>query len=153
MKTISTPGRWPTTWGLDDTVSRHAQRVYAAFKRNGVRKVITVDPHTTNMLRSVYPTMIEGYDMEVASYLEVLAQEDLVVRTPLDGAVAIHDSCIFARSENVLQAATSAVEPNRHHCKGACQCRAPHVVLRRSGRIAVPAQGPGQCRTSRGAAS
>ena len=89
--------------GLDEIVARHAQRVYKALKEHGVKRVITVDPHTTNMLRSVYPTLIEGYDLQVSSYLEVLAEAGLPLRTPLEGAVALHDSCVYARYENVLQ--------------------------------------------------
>lgn len=89
--------------GLDGIVARHAQRVHAAFKRNGVKRVITVDPHTTNMLRSVYPTLIDGYDIEVSSYLEVLARRSLTLRTPLQGTVALHDSCVFARYEDVVE--------------------------------------------------
>ena len=89
--------------GLDEAVARHALRVYEALKRNGVKRVITVDPHTTNMLRSVYPRMIESYDIKVRSYLEVLADQEMTVGRPLEGSVALHDSCIYARSENVIQ--------------------------------------------------
>jgi len=49
--------------GVDDVFRQHAQRVFEVFKRNGVKTVITVDPHTTNMLRSVYPRYIYGYDL------------------------------------------------------------------------------------------
>ena len=41
--------------GADEVVAEHARRVYAMLKKHGVKKVITIDPHTTNMLRSVYP--------------------------------------------------------------------------------------------------
>ncbi len=36
--------------------------------------MITIDPHTTNMLRSVYPKLLPGYDVEIKTYLEVLAE-------------------------------------------------------------------------------
>jgi len=89
--------------GLDGIVARHAQYVYAAFRRNGVKNVITVDPHTTNMLRSVYPTLVDGYDLHVESYLEVLARRRQRPRTQIEGEVAFHDSCVFARHESVVQ--------------------------------------------------
>ena len=61
--------------GADDVVASHARKVVALLRKHGVREVITIDPHTTNMLRSVYPTLIEDYDLRVRSYLEVLADK------------------------------------------------------------------------------
>ena len=72
--------------GADETVREHARKVYSALKKHGVKTVITIDPHTTNMLRSVYPKLIPGYDIEVKTYLEVLAEKDLVA-----GARAEHE--------------------------------------------------------------
>ncbi len=88
--------------GVDEVLEKHARKVYGVLKKHGVKKVITVDPHTTNMLRSVYPTMIEGYDLQVKSYLEVLAEQGRKPTQTLAGEVAIHDSCVFARYENVI---------------------------------------------------
>ena len=46
--------------GLDDAFAPHARRVAETFRRYGVRRVITVDPHTTHMLRAVYPKVRAG---------------------------------------------------------------------------------------------
>lgn len=89
--------------GADDVLEAHARRVVDIFKKYRVKKVITVDPHTTHMLRSVYPILIRGYDLQVKSYLEVLAERDLKPRRELRLEAAIHDSCLYARHENVLQ--------------------------------------------------
>ena len=88
--------------GVDDVLADHARKVYAAFKKHGVRKVITVDPHTTNILRSVYPQLIKGYDLEVRSYLEVLREKGLSASREVGGEVVIHDSCVYARYENMV---------------------------------------------------
>jgi len=88
--------------GVDDAFKQHAQRVFEVFKRNGVRTVITVDPHTTNMLRSVYPEYVDGYELEVKSYLEVLTEIDTEVPRTLDLDITIHDSCVYARYEDVV---------------------------------------------------
>ena len=88
--------------GLDEVVAEHARRVYAAFKKHGVKTVITIDPHTTNMLRSVYPKLIPGYDINVKNYLEVLAEKGLVPKQALGGEVVIHDPCVFARYEGIV---------------------------------------------------
>jgi Fe-S oxidoreductase len=89
--------------GATDAVKAHARRVVARLRARGVREVITIDPHTTNMLRSVYPTLVEGYDLRVRSYLEVLAERDLAFPTPLDTKVVVHDPCVYARYEGVIE--------------------------------------------------
>jgi Fe-S oxidoreductase len=89
--------------GADEAVCAHARRVAAILRKNGVREVIAIDPHTTNMLRSVYPTLVEGYDVRVRSYLEVLAERGLPVEAPLSGRVVLHDPCVYARYENVIE--------------------------------------------------
>ncbi len=90
--------------GVDDVFARHAREVYQTFRKNGVKNIITVDPHTTNMLRSVYPRLIEGYDLNVRSYLEVLAERLPATGAEPDGTkVVIHDSCVYARYENIIE--------------------------------------------------
>ena len=88
--------------GADEVLAQHARRVQAAFEKHGVRSVITIDPHTTTMLRSVYPKVLDGYDIEVRSYLEVLAGRGMTPSATLAGDVAFHDSCVFARYEGVV---------------------------------------------------
>jgi Fe-S oxidoreductase len=92
--------------GLDEVVVEHARRVRAALKKHGVTTVITIDPHTTTMLRSVYPKILPGYDIAVRSYLEVLAEKGLggnghAAKRPA-AEVVLHDSCVFARYEDVV---------------------------------------------------
>ena len=105
--------------GADDVFEEHARNVYSVLKDNGVENVITVDPHTTNMLRSIYPTIIKGYDIRVRSYLEVLAEKDTEPACAMDAEVAIHDSCVYARYENVIE------EPRRLLEKAGYRIREP----------------------------
>jgi Fe-S oxidoreductase len=88
--------------GADEVVVEHARRVYGVLKKRGVKTLITIDPHTTNMLRSVYPKLIPGYDIQVKTYLEVLAEKEPAPRTVLSGEVVIHDPCVFARYEGIV---------------------------------------------------
>ncbi len=87
--------------GLGELFITHAQKVYRLLKKNGVRHIITLDPHTTNMLRSVYPKLIDGYDISVNTYLEVLVKADITAQHPLDLDIVMHDSCIYARCEGL----------------------------------------------------
>jgi len=92
--------------GLDEVFADHARRVQATLRRHGVRRLITIDPHTTNMLRSVYPKVLDSFEVEVRSYLEVLADRDFGANgrahARLSGEVAVHDSCVFARYEGMV---------------------------------------------------
>jgi Fe-S oxidoreductase len=122
--------------GADSVVAAHARRVARSFRRYGVKEVITIDPHTTTMLRSVYPTLVEDYDVSVRSYLEVLAERGSPAHGNLSGEVVLHDSCVYARYENVvseprdLLAATglAVVEPN-HAGKSTWCCGGPAEAL------------------------
>jgi Fe-S oxidoreductase len=88
--------------GIDDVFAEHARRVYRTFKENGVKQVITVDPHTTNMLKSVYPKIIDGYDLVTKSYLEVLAEKGMKPVKQLSLELVVHDSCVYARHEGIV---------------------------------------------------
>ncbi len=91
--------------GLDAPFERHVHRVVRRLRRYGVETIITVDPHTTHVLRHVYPQIIK-FDFQVSSYLEVLAaalkdKNLLVIETGRD--VVFHDSCVYARYLKVTE--------------------------------------------------
>jgi Fe-S oxidoreductase len=89
--------------GVDGSFAKHAQRVCDLFKKHGVEKVITVDPHTTHTLRTAYPKFVKDFDVEVKSYLEVLAESGIKPTAQLSNELALHDSCVYARHENVVE--------------------------------------------------
>lgn len=89
--------------GIDRVFINHARLVQKMFKDHGVKKVITVDPHTTNMLRHVYPEVLGSFDLEVQSYIEVLAERSLNIGQKLEGQVMVHDSCVYARYEGIIE--------------------------------------------------
>ncbi len=88
--------------GLDAIFADHARRIADVFRRNGVKNVITVDPHTTNILRSVFPEVVPDLELNVKSYLEVLAADPPEPLRQLDVDLVIHDSCIYARHESMV---------------------------------------------------
>jgi Fe-S oxidoreductase len=87
--------------GMDESFGDHARRVAAHLKKLGVRRLITVDPHTTKMFRQAYPHFVKDFDIEVQNYLEVLAQAHPDATEPVNGEVVVHDSCVYARYENI----------------------------------------------------
>jgi Fe-S oxidoreductase len=88
--------------GVDEVFNRHAMTVYKNLKENHVKRIITVDPHTTNMLREVYPKIIKDFNIEVKSYIEILVENDIKPVKQTNGEVIVHDSCVYARYENVI---------------------------------------------------
>ncbi|MBW1691910.1 MAG: (Fe-S)-binding protein [Deltaproteobacteria bacterium] len=93
--------------GLDDYIEEHVKRVYRLLKEHNVEKVIGVDPHTTFMLREVYPRYIEEFTIEVKHYLEILSEnvEELKdgSKISLEGEYVIHDSCYLSRELGVIE--------------------------------------------------
>jgi hypothetical protein len=89
--------------GLDRVFVRHAEFVARTLNDAGVKRVITVDPHTTNMLRTVYPKLVPSFDLEVQSYLEILLEKRPKAVRQLGTEATIHDSCLYARAEGVLE--------------------------------------------------
>jgi Fe-S oxidoreductase len=122
--------------GLDEYIEEHLIEVYQLLKSHNVHKVICVDPHTTFMLREVYPRYIEDFDIEVNHYLEILSAENETlkksVRKPLDMNLVIHDSCYLTRELGVIEQVrgvlgslgVSVAEPENTRLDTAC-CGGP----------------------------
>jgi Fe-S oxidoreductase len=122
--------------GLDEVFARHAARVAALFKRYGIRRVITVDPHTTHVLRTIYPKVVPDFDVTVQHYLEVLEERAPAPFRRMAGAVAIHDSCVLARHEGVTEAPRALlrrvglqVREPEHHGRQTWCCGGPAESL------------------------
>jgi len=97
------PGTLAYDEGLTQGFVTHAHRVAKTLRESGAKRLITVDPHTTNILRSVYPKVVDGFDLPVQSYLEVLAERELRATDPLHESATMHDSCVYARYEGVVE--------------------------------------------------
>lgn len=122
--------------GLEDFVRPHAENVFKIFKDHGVKRVICVDPHTTYMLREVFPKCLPDYDLEVVHYLEVISlKSDSLAKAAKavpPGDFVIHDPCVMARNlEMVEQSRTVAkalglklMEPTNNKKDTAC-CGGP----------------------------
>ncbi len=131
--------------GLDQYFEEHARKVASKLLETGAETVITVDPHTTHVLRSVFPKIVEWFNLKVKSYLEILAENaDSLGFIEGDGeTVVIHDPCFYARYEGVIseprillkKAGYRVVEPRRHGrltycCGGPIESIAPRLSLK-----------------------
>ena len=93
--------------GLENGVRRHIQQTYRLLKDRGVEQIITVDPHTTYMMREIYPKYIENYDIKVKHYLEILCQKSENLAQFRAGetpeAFVIHDPCVMTRDLGIVE--------------------------------------------------
>ncbi|MGG1677356.1 (Fe-S)-binding protein [Neobacillus sp. NRS-1170] len=73
------------------------------FQKNGVKKIITTDPHAYNIFKNEYPDF--GLEAEVYHHTEVLArlikEGRLVPKNEVNETITFHDSCYLGRYNEV----------------------------------------------------
>ncbi|BFH72150.1 (Fe-S)-binding protein [Sulfurisphaera javensis] len=82
--------------GFLDEFSAYAKSVYKFFKEKGIKRIITVDPHTHNALTR-YQEFIDKMDIEVVNYLELIKDAKAIS----DITFVVHDSCLYSRFLNL----------------------------------------------------
>ncbi|MCF8110051.1 MAG: (Fe-S)-binding protein [Desulfobacteraceae bacterium] len=93
---------------LEEKVMPVAGSVYNKLKSAGAETVVTVDPHTTFMLREVYPRIISNFNLDIRHYLELLAE--LQFPSPeyrpsgFPEKFVLHDSCVMTRNLGIIEA-------------------------------------------------
>ena len=89
---------------IDGFIS-HGRFVADRLRENGVKKLITVDPHTTYALKILYPKYV-GQTFEVKTYFE------LVNFQGENGAkrVTLHDPCMYGRYLEMSDVPTKVLE-------------------------------------------
>lgn len=75
-----------------DGFTSHAKFVATTLKQNGVKKLITVDPHTTYALKVLYPKYT-GESFEVKTYFELVNFKGQNGKRQ----VTLHDPCFYGR--------------------------------------------------------
>lgn len=90
-------------FGMNDIFLNHARKLFNVFKQHGVKKIITIDPHTNYVLKFIYPKYVKEFNFNVENYLEILARSNIEPSAKIDETAVIHDSCYYARYENIIQ--------------------------------------------------
>ena len=78
--------------GDSEGFARHAAFVARSLKKSGVRKLITVDPHTTYAMKVLYP-QVTGESFEVRTWFELADLRD----QNISARVTLHDPCFYGR--------------------------------------------------------
>jgi hypothetical protein len=91
--------------GLQSKFAENARQAYQTLKSSGVRRVIGVVPYCTHALQKLFPLYINGYDLEVRHFLEIVAEKISLfkLRYPRKVRVTYHDPCQLVRYMNLIE--------------------------------------------------
>ncbi len=85
--------------GLEKKFDKHAQETYKKLKSFGVKRIISIVPSCTYALRDLIPKHIDGFDLEIKHFSEVVLEgiQSRELRFPKEVKVTYHDPCQLAR--------------------------------------------------------
>ena len=85
--------------GLEKGFINHARGVYDKLKSFGVRRIISIVPSCTYTLHDLVPARVDGFDLEVKHFVEVVSEriEPGKFEFPKHVKIAYHDPCQLSR--------------------------------------------------------
>jgi len=90
---------------LDDYIE-NGKKNHELFKSRGIRKLIGLIPACTASLQNIYPKYVEGYDLKVYHFIEIVAQRirERNIRPKLTEKLTVtyHDPCQLSRYLNLV---------------------------------------------------
>jgi Fe-S oxidoreductase len=90
--------------GYLEDMKEYAVKVVEVVKKSGAKTIVCLSPHAAEVFKFVYPKMVEGFDLEILTFVDLVWQRrDKLARIPFEGAVVIHDSCRLARELGIHQ--------------------------------------------------
>ena len=126
------PGTFIFDLGYISEFRRYAERVTEIFHQKGVRNIITVDPHTYDLLKVQYPKYVPEFDFDVCYYTDFL---DALEFEKDHALTTLHEPCHFTLREEAYNGPlkyamkiTDVVLPDRSGKKLMC-CGGPDELL------------------------
>ena len=91
--------------GLEKEFAKHAQEMYKKLKSLGVKRIIGIVPSCTYTIRNLLPNCVDGWDLEVKHFSEVIlgSIQSRGLRFPKEVKVTYHDPCQLARYLGVIE--------------------------------------------------
>jgi len=85
--------------GLQTRFAANARQAHETLKSAGVKRIIGIVPYCTHALQKLFPLYVDGYNIEVRHFLEVVAERlpSLKLRFPRKLRVTYHDPCQLVR--------------------------------------------------------
>lgn len=126
------PGTFIYDLGYLDLFREYAGKVAKILRDSGAKRIITIDPHTYDLLKNVYPEYVEDFGIEVVHYL------DLIEGSAFKGgdeSITYHEPCHFSLREQAynrpletLRSVASVNLPPRSGRRTKC-CGGPDELL------------------------
>ena len=91
--------------GMQAKFTENARRAYEKLKTSGAKQIIGIVPYCTHALAKLFPRYIDGYDLEVKHFVEVVAEKvpSLKLKYPRKVRVTYHDPCQLVRFMNLVE--------------------------------------------------
>ncbi len=101
------PGTFILDLGYEEQFRRYAENFTKIIREKKIKKIVTTDPHTYDLLKFSYPKYVKDFDAEVSFYTDYLA--DLKFRK-LDENLIMHEPCHLIRGEDRYNVASKILE-------------------------------------------
>jgi hypothetical protein len=91
--------------GLQTKFADNARQAYRTLKSFGVKQVIGIVPYCTHAIQKLFPLHVDGYDLEVRHFLEIVAEKipSYKLRYPRKVKVTYHDPCQLVRYLSLVE--------------------------------------------------
>jgi len=102
LKNEPYPGMLLLELGFLEDFKSYSFRVYKYLKEEGVKKIITLDPHVYELMKFVYPKYVPDYDIEVLNILDIIldaAEKGILRFKKSEETITYHDPCHYSKSE------------------------------------------------------
>lgn len=126
------PGTLLYDFGYLSEFADYGKEVVNLFKKNGAKKIITIDPHTYDVLKNKYPKYVSDFDFDVIYYLDYVKKEQFDM---VQEEVTLHEPCYFSLREDtysglprLLESITHVKYPARSGKRTMC-CGGPDEAL------------------------
>lgn len=126
------PGTFIYDLGYRRMFREYAEKVTAFFRKSGAKRIITVDPHTYDLLKNIYPQFVKNFDFEVVHYLDLIESLNYM---ETGENITYHEPCHFSLREDSYNKPLTTLEkmanvqlPHRSGQRTRC-CGGPDELL------------------------
>jgi Fe-S oxidoreductase len=91
--------------GLQEKFAENARQAYKTLDGSGVKRIIGIVPYCTHALAKLFPLYVDGFNLEVRHFLEVVAEKISLrkMRYPRKVKITYHDPCQLVRYLSLVE--------------------------------------------------
>ena len=126
------PGSFLFELGYLDEFIEYGKRLRDLFNKNKIRNIITIDPHTYEILKLIYPKYIENFNFNVTHYMDYLEKLNF---NKTNEKIVYHEPCHFSMHQEkyneplkLIAKIGETILPERHGSTSYC-CGGPAELL------------------------